>query len=152
MDYWDRKIIRERLDKRVGDLKSLSSLMPHQGWIKMIREALGLSASQLGKKVGIDQSRISRLENAENSGDLKLSSLRKIAAGLNMKFVYGFVPEGTLESMVRDQAKRLVLRRLETLNNTMRLEKQALSTDDKKKALEDMIDKTLIKQPKNFWD
>ena len=39
-------------------------------WIKAIREALGLSASQLGKRAGIDQSRISRLENAEKDGDI----------------------------------------------------------------------------------
>ena len=54
--------------------------------------------------------------------------------------------------MVRDQAKRIALRILETLDNTMRLEKQALSEEDKKKALEDMTEKILIEQPKDFWD
>jgi predicted DNA-binding mobile mystery protein A len=152
MDYWDRKVIREQLDKKFEILKSFVGFLPQQGWIKTIREVLGLSASQLGKKVGIDQSRISRLENAEKAGNLKLSSLQKIANGLNMKFVYGFVPEDTLESMVRNQAKRIALKRLETLDNTMRLEKQALSEEEKKKAMNDMIEKILIDHPKDFWD
>jgi predicted DNA-binding mobile mystery protein A len=88
---------------------------------------------------------------ANCKGDLKLSSLQKIAKSLNMKFVYGFVPEDTLEAMVREQAKRIALKRLETLDSTMRLEKQALSDEEKKKALEDMIEKILIDNPKNFW-
>ncbi|MBI5415956.1 MAG: mobile mystery protein A [Candidatus Omnitrophica bacterium] len=156
MNYWDKKVIREQLDKKLAFLKHFaSSGVPLQGWIKAIREALGLSASQLGKRAGIDQSRISRLENAEKNGDLKLSSLQKIAKALNMKFVYGFVPDGTedtLETMVRNQAKRIALRRIETLDHTMQLEKQALSVEEQKKALNDMIVKILVDPPKDFWD
>ncbi len=153
MSYWDKKVAREQLDKKLDSLKTFAtSGIPHQGWIKTIREALGLSARQLGEKAGIDQSRISRLENAEKDGSLKLSSLQKIAKGLNMRFVYGFVSEDTLEHMVRAQAKKIALKRLIQLNNTMRLEKQELSREEQKKALEDMIDKILIDQPKDFWD
>ena len=162
MNYWDQKIIREQLDKKLTFLRDFAAAgTPSQGWIKAIREALGLSASRLGKRAGIDQSRISRLESAEKSGDLKLSSLQKIAKALNMKFVYGFVPEGTegtegtedtLEAMVREQAKKIALRRIETLEGTMRLEKQALSDEEQKRALNDMIEKILVDPPKDFWD
>ena len=152
MNYWDKKVIREQVDSKLNVLKNFVGCMPQQGWIKTIREVLGLSTSQLGKKVGIDQSRISRLENAEKTGNLKLSSLQKIAQGLNMKFVYGFVPEDTLEAMVRDQAKRIALKRLKILDNTMRLEKQALSEEEKQKFLGDMIEKILIDNLKNIWD
>ncbi len=158
MSYWDKKVIREQLDKKLIFLRDFAAAgMPAQGWIKAIREALGLSASQLGKRAGIDQSRISRLESAEKSGDLKLSSLQKIAKALGMKFVYGFVPEGTegtedtLEAMVREQAKKIALRRIETLEGTMRLEKQALSDEEQKRALNDMVEKILVDPPKDFW-
>lgn len=153
MDYWDKKVMREQLDKKLVFLKEFaSSGMPQQGWIKTIREALGLSASQLGKKARMHQTRISRLENAEKNGDLKLSSLQKMAKGLNMKFVYGFVPEDSLEQMARAQAKKIVLKRMNQLNNTMRLENQAISEEEQKKALDDMIEKILVEQPKDFWD
>lgn len=153
MKYWDTKVIREQLDERLNSLKAFaSSGMPKQGWIKTIRKALGLSARQLGRKAGLDQSRISRLENAEKDGSLKLSSLQKIAQGLDMQFVYGFVSDDTLEQMVRAQAKKIALKRLKRLNNTMRLEKQGLPHEKQKKALEDMIEKILIDQPKDFWD
>lgn len=153
MNYWDKKVIREQLDKRLESLKVFAPLgAPQQGWIKAVREALGLSARQLGKKVGLDQSRVSRLENAEKDGSLKLSSLQKIAKGLNMRFVYGFVPEETLEAMVKMQARKIALKRLKRLSSTMRLEKQKLSDEEQEKALNDMIEKILIDQPKDFWD
>lgn len=151
MNYWDKKAVREQLDKKIEVLKSCVGFMPQQGWIKTIRGVLSMSATQLGKRVGVDQSRISRLENAEKSGNLKLSSLQKIAKGLNMHFVYGFVPQDSLEEMVRNQAKRIALKRLETLDNTMRLESQGLSGEEKSKALDDMIEKILIDNPKDFW-
>ncbi len=153
MSYWDKKVVREQLDKKLDSLKTFAtSGIPQQGWIKTVREALGLSARQLGEKAGIDQSRISRLENAEKDGSLKLSSLQKIAKGLNMRFIYGFVSENTLEEMVRSQARKIALRRLKQLDNTMRLEKQELSDEEQKKVLEDMIEKILVDQPKDFWD
>ena len=153
MNYWDAKVIREQLDKKLESLRVFdASGMPKQGWIRTIRDAVGLSARQLGEKAGIDQSRISRLENAEKDGSLKLSSLQKIAQGLNMRFVYGFVAEDSLEQMVRAQAKKIALKRLKQLNATMRLEKQGIPEEEQQKVLGDMVEKILIDQPKDFWD
>ncbi len=150
MTYWDRKLIREQLDKNLKN--RFAALYTDKGWIKLIREALGMSTQQLAKRVGIDQSRISRLENAEIDGDLKLSSLKKIADGLNMQFVYGFVPKDSLEDMVREQARKIALKRMGKVNHTMRLEEQELANDEKAKSFDDLVQKILIDNPKDFWD
>ena len=152
MNYWDKKLTREQLDEKFKKIKSSTILSVENGWIKLIREALGMSAKQLGQKVGIDQSRISRLENAEIEGDLKLSSLKKIAEGLNMRFVYFFVPEEGLEKMVYDQARAIAQNRLNKVTQTMRLEDQELSEMDKAKTLEDLTQRILIDKPRDFWD
>lgn len=153
MNYWDKKVIRQQLDHRIEPLKNFADQgVPAQGWIKTLREALGLSARQLGEKAGLDQSRVSRLESAETDGSLKLSSLQKIAKGLNMRFVYGFVPEESLEKTVRMQAEKIASKRLKMLNQTMRMEEQKLSDEEQKKTLEDMIEKILVDQPKDFWN
>ncbi len=151
MTYWEKKLIREQLDKR---LKSplITLLHSENGWLKLLREALGMSTAQLAKRVGIDQSRISRIENAEIDGDLKLSSLKKVAEGLNMKFVYGFVPNDSLENIVVQQAKKIAKKRMERVNKTMRLEEQELSIEEKAKAFDDLVQKILIDNPKDFWD
>lgn len=151
MTYWDKKLVREQLDKR---LKSplLPLLQSDNGWIKLLREALGMSTTQLAKRIGIDQSRVSRLENAEIDGDLKLSSLKKVAEGLNMTFVYGFIPRDGLEDMVRQQAKKIALKRMQRVNHTMRLEEQELTNDEKAKAFDDLVQKIMIEDAKDFWD
>jgi len=152
MSYWDKKLIREQLDKKLIPLKTLAKTgIPETGWIKAIREALGMSSNDLAKKVGIDQSRISRLENAEKDGNVKLSSLQKIAQGLDMEFVYGFVPKNTLETLVREQARKIAGEKMKRLSHTMRLEQQELPEKEKESAVKDMIDKILIAEPKDFW-
>jgi predicted DNA-binding mobile mystery protein A len=152
MSYWDKKLIREQLDKKLIPLKTLAnSGIPETGWIKSIREALGMSAKDVAKKVGIDQSRISRLENAEKNGNVKLSSLQRIAMGLGMDFVYGFVPKNTLETLVREQALKIAKEKMKRLSHTMHLELQELNDEEKENALKDMIDKILIEEPKDFW-
>jgi predicted DNA-binding mobile mystery protein A len=151
MNYWDKKLIREQLDERLSRIKPFTAFNEN-GWIKILREALGMSSKQLSKRVGIDQSRISRLENAEIEGDLKLSSLKKIAEGLNMRLVYYFVPETSLEQMVYDQARAIAQRRMNKVNQTMRLEDQELSENQKARAFEDLTQKILIEEPKDFWD
>lgn len=151
MTYWDKKIIREQLDKRL-DKRLVNQLYSERGWIKVIREALGMSASQLAKRVGIDQSRISRIENNEAAGDLKLSSMNKIAEGLGMKFIYAFIPHQSLEEMVRDRARKIARQQIAQVNKTMRLEDQELSTEEKAKAFDDLVQKILIDDPKGLWD
>lgn len=152
MKYLNIKISREQLDRKLYSLKNLAvSGMPKQGWIRTIREALGMSSAQLGKKAGLGQPRISRLEHAEKTGDLKVSSLQKIANAFGMRFVYGFVPEASLEDMVRKQAEKIVLGRMERLDKTMRLEQQGLSDEEKKKAVEGMVDKLLMENAKDLW-
>lgn len=53
MTYWDRKLAREQLDGKLEKLKPLLSFNTDSGWIKVIREVLGMSTKQLGKRVGI---------------------------------------------------------------------------------------------------
>jgi predicted DNA-binding mobile mystery protein A len=150
--YWNRKLVREQLDKKLVPLKdTLSNVSFPYGWIRMVRDALGMSAQELANRIGVDQSRITRIEAAERDGQVKLSTLRKVAQGLEMEFFYGFVPKGTLEEMVREQAKKIALERLQRLNHTMRLEMQELSDEEKNNALKDMIDKILIDEPKDLW-
>lgn len=152
MGYWERKLIRQQIDAKLMQIKELRQVNADSGWIKLIREALGMTTTQLGKRAGIDQSRITRLEKAETEGDLKLSSLKKMAEGLDMQFVYAFVPKTSLESMVQKQAMKIALKRMKKVSHTMKLEDQELSETEKAKVLEDLVQKILIEEPKDFWD
>lgn len=153
MDYWDKKLIRKQLDKKLRQLKPLLNLSPPKGgWIKTIRKALGMTTYDLAEEVGVDQSRISRIEASEAKGEIKISTLERVADGLGVKFVYGFVPRDSLEELVRDQAKEIAKKRLSRIDHSMKLELQGLSDEEKEEELNDLIDKILVEEPKNFWD
>ena len=153
MNYWDKKLIREQLDKKFSKFKPiLNTPVPKGGWVKTIREALGMSTYDLANKTDLDQSRISRIESAEVKQEIKLSTLQKMADGLGVKFVYGFVPEDDLEAIVRDQALKIAKKRLSRIDHSMKLELQGVSDDEQEKALSDLIDKILIEESKNFWN
>lgn len=151
MSHWDKKLMREQLDKKLRNLNSIPAL-PSTGWIKSIREALGMTSAQLAKRIGVNQSRVTHMEQAEAEENLKLSTMHKVADGLGMKFVYGFVPKDGLEDIVRSQARKLALKRMERLDHTMRLELQNLSNAEKEKAINDMVDRILIEGDKELWE
>jgi len=152
MNYWDKKLLREQLDNKLSRLKEFSVQgLASIGWIKTIREALGMTSTDLAFRVGVNQSRIIHMEQAEVDGNIKISTMKKIANALDMDFVYAFVPRNSLNEMVREQAKLLALKKMERLDHTMRLEMQELTSDEKEKALKDMIDRILIEEQKDFW-
>jgi len=152
MNYWDKKLLREQLDNKLSKLREFSVQgLASIGWIKTIREALGMTSKDLASRVGVNQSRIIHMEQAEVEGSIKISTMKRIADALEMDFVYAFVPRTSLNGMVREQARLLALKKMERLDHTMRLEMQELSSEEKEKALKDLIDKILIDEPKDFW-
>lgn len=153
MNYWDKKLIRKQLDMKLEKLKPLLKMtMPTGGWIKAIREGLGLTLEELGNRVDLDRSRVYRIEQAEVNGNVKLSTLKKMAEGLGVKFVYGFVPEQDLEEIVRQQARKIAKKRLSRIDHSMKLERQGVSNEEQQEALNDLTDKILVEEPKNFWN
>ena len=152
MSYWDNKLIREQLDNKLSTLKEFAAQgLTSIGWIKTIREALGMTSTDLASRVGVNQSRIIHMEKAESDGGIKISTMKKVADAINMDFIYGFVPRTSLNEMVKQQAKMIALQKMERLDHTMRLEMQELSKEEKGNALQDMIDRILINEPKDFW-
>jgi DNA-binding transcriptional regulator YiaG len=52
----NRKIMRRSLDKKINVLKNIVTFdIPEQGWIRTIRETLGMTTTQLAKKLGMSQ-------------------------------------------------------------------------------------------------
>jgi predicted DNA-binding mobile mystery protein A len=153
MDYWDKKLLRKQISKKIEPLKSFAQASSSVGsWVKTIRQALGMTTYDLAGRAGMDQAQLSRIEKAEPEGKVTLATMQKIAGGLDMKFVYGFVSDDDLEALVYRQAKKIALKRLNRLDKTMALELQQLDPHEKKEALSDLIDKILADSPPNFWE
>ena len=84
----DRSTARRHLDKRLARLRPIDELArPQRGWVRAIRDAIGMTSSQLANRMKVSQSRISELERAEVEGRLTLDSLERAAAALGCTVV-----------------------------------------------------------------
>jgi len=74
---------------------------PKQGWLRAMRQALGLSGEELGKRMGRARQEVYKMEKREVAGVIELRTLRAAAEALGCELVYAFVPkEGSLEGML----------------------------------------------------
>ncbi len=148
----DRAMARKQLDKRLNILQNIDILArPPRGWIKAIREALGMTSAQLAKRLNVSQPRVLGIENAEVSGSIKLESLERAARALDCRLVYALVPRRPLESLVEDRARELAKKRLWATSHSMALENQRVSEADEREHLERLVQKLLSQPGSALW-
>lgn len=95
---------RKQLERRLAPLRGMGVEAPRRGWVRAIRDSLGMTARQLAVRMGVAASRIPTIEHAEATGATTLRTLRQAAAAMNCTFVYSFVPIKPLDDIVRDRA------------------------------------------------
>lgn len=124
---------------------------PRKGWIREIREALQMTAAQLGKRIGISQPAVSQLEESEAEGTVTLNTLRKAARGLGGELIYAIVPAGTLDEMLRAQIQCVARERLDRTSHTMRLEDQAVPASESDRQFDELVADLTENPPRNLW-
>ena len=149
----DRAMARKKLDKRLNILQNIDILArPPRGWVKAIREALGMTTAQLAKRMNVSQPRVPGIEKAEVSGSIKLESLERAAHALDCRLVYALVPRKPLESLVEDRARELAKKRLWATSHSMALENQRVSEADEREHLERLVQKLLSRPGSALWE
>ena len=98
---------------------------PSSGWIKAIREALGLSATRLAERLGVTPSTATRLEVSEADETISLATLRRAAEALDCELRYVLLPKQTLVSTLESRATALARQQMASISHSMALEAQA---------------------------
>ena len=133
-----RKRARERLDERLNPLKPVERFhAPPKGWVRAIRDALGMSGVQFARRLGVQPPSVAALEASEQSGAIQLKTLRRAAEALDCTLVYALVPNTSLDGAVRTRARKIAVRDLGRVAHTMKLEAQETpegSTDERVEA------------------
>ncbi len=120
--------------------------------MRTIREALQMTSRALGRRIGISQSAVSQLEARERAETITLSSLQKLANGLDCELVYALLPRSTLRRTMRRQARRRARRMVESVARSMELEGQGISDEDRI-TQEKTLEESLLGRPStSFWD
>jgi predicted DNA-binding mobile mystery protein A len=141
---------RARLDERFRQFGPAERYRaPSRGWIRAIREALGMSTAQLAKRMGVRQPSIVGLERSEEKGSVELATLRRAAEALGCSLVYVLVPNELLEMTIRERARAFLRRRRQPVEHTMLLEDQQVRGTESDLQADDIIRET---NPRLFWD
>lgn len=149
----ERAMARKQLDKRLQALRSLEGFArPPRGWVKAIREALGMTSAQLGKRLGVSQPRALAIEKAEVSGAITLDSLEQAAHALDCKLVYALVPRRSLEATIEQRATELADRKIKSTTHSMALEAQSVGAAEQQEQLMVLRKKLIEKSGSELWE
>ena len=146
-----RQAARQRLDERLSAFQPESRLaVPSKGWIRAVRDALGMSAVQLGKRLGIKPQSLADLEKSERFGTIQLNTLRRAAEELDCTLVYALVPKSSLEEVVQTRARDIARRDLARIGHSMDLEAQGLSQSEREAQIDAYVSAHLSER--DLWD
>lgn len=80
--------------------------VPRAGWIRAIRDALGISQSQIARRVGVSRATVQQWERAEGHRRITVHSLDRVAHAMGCTVALAIVPKvGTLDDVRRRQAR-----------------------------------------------
>lgn len=148
-----KQIARRQFDATLAKFGEVKNVQPPvKGWIRAVREALGMSGKQLARRLQVSQPRVFKLEQGEPSGAPTLKTMQQVAEALDCVFIYALVPRSSLEETVRAQARMVAADRLQRVSHTMLLEAQTLSPEEQQDSLNAAVDELVRETPRDLWD
>jgi predicted DNA-binding mobile mystery protein A len=133
---------RRLLDGHFDEWQQLRGFpRPPHGWVRAIREALGMSGAALASRMGTTAGAVTRLEQSEARDRIRLDTLRRAADALECDLVYLLVPRRPLHTVVRDRARELAHWQVAAVEQTMSLEDQATGQTQE---MEDQLTQQLL--------
>ena len=149
-----QKLIIEQLDRKLVKFSELEEIaIPPNGWIYSIRTALRMSLRQLGKMLNITAQSVKEIEEREKIGTVSLKVLRQVGSALNMKLVYGFIPQSkTIDKMIEERAFQIAREIVLRTSANMRLEDQENTEERIIAAINEKAMELKQEIPKYLWD
>lgn len=148
-----KRLVLEQTSESVERFRAVANIQPPvKGWIRAVREALGMTGAQFAKRLGVTPPRVTRLEQAEVAGAATIRTMRQAAEAVDCVFVYAVVPRSTLEELVHTRAAKVASERLGRSAHTMRLEDQGLSDKEMRRALAAAVSDLVATMPRTLWD
>lgn len=130
---------------------ALSRLQPHVptessprtpgDWIRILRDRLRMTQTELAKRAYITQPNLAAIESGKV--DPQVSTLRRIYQGLWCDLNLEPQPQQPLEEILRGRARAVALKRLKHTMGTMALEEQAPDKETFRQLLEKRTDDIL---------
>ena len=117
-----------QVEKRLAFLrKSKEHASISTGWIRLIREAMGMTLKDLAKRADLSVPTVSQSEKREIEGKVTLTTLNKLADALECELVYSLVPKKTIKKTIEDSARKKAAECLDEAGLHMKIEAQGVT-------------------------
>lgn len=147
-----RDLQLQQMDAQLAAWKGVQiPLRPKAGWVRAIRESLGMSAAAFARRLGISHAGVRKLETSEADDAISLATLRKLAEALDCELHYELVPRTSLVEQVHGQAEKVARDRLQPITYSMALEDQAVRGSVTKLQLEQEVKQLLEGSRRDLW-
>jgi predicted DNA-binding mobile mystery protein A len=147
-----RDLQLQQMDKLLASWKAAQlSARPRSGWVRAVRESLGMSAAAFARRLGMSHAGVRKLESAEASDAITLASLRKLAEALDCELHYALVPRTSLRQHAQGRAEAVARERLRPISHSMALEDQAVQGPLNKRQLELAVKELLEGSRRELW-
>jgi predicted DNA-binding mobile mystery protein A len=124
---------------------------PPGGWVRTVREALGMPAAALARRLGMTPAGLRRLEQTEAQQVITLASLHKLADSLGCELQYALVPRQPLAQQLEARARQLADERLRPVAHSMALEDQAVQGASGQMLRELLVQELLAGPRSKLW-
>jgi predicted DNA-binding mobile mystery protein A len=144
---------RRQLDDALQAFRAAQVVQrPRVGWARAIREALGMTQSQLGARIKVSRQALQDLEHAEAERRITLDSLDRLAEAMHCRLVYALVPkDDSLEELRAHRASSLAQALLKSADHSMKLEAQGLAKSELERQRELLVESLLQGSPRKLW-
>jgi predicted DNA-binding mobile mystery protein A len=144
------KQYRDKVNLAFHQLGNLS--MPPEGWLRTVRQALGMSGPQMAKRLAVTKARISRAEQDELRGRVTLKTMQSMAEAMNCRFIYAVVPDQEIEEMIKKRALQKAREQVNAASTHMALEAQALNDEQLTFEIDRIASGIIEKMPSDLWN
>lgn len=152
MIYKQHDIKISQLTKAIGEYPRRHKAPPRNGWVRAVREALGMTQTQLAARLRVARQTVDDLERAEAGRRITLESLDRLAQALDCRVVYAVVPErGSLGDLRRQRALALAEALLRPGEHSMKLEAQGVSRSERQRQRKRLAEQLLHGSPRKLW-
>ena len=126
-------------------------LVPKQGWVRTVREALGMTVDALATRLSITPTAVRKMEKSEMNETISLKTLQRAAEALDCEIKYALVPKNTLSEIKTQQATIKAKEKLQSISHSMKLEDQEVDAESQKLLLEELVKELLEGNGKKLW-
>ncbi len=138
------EIFREIQPLRLGSV-------PQEGWVRTVREALGMTLRQLAARAGLSKTAVASVEKNEVSRSARLESLDRLAAAMECEVVYAVVPRTSLDRILKRQARSVAENLVTRVSDSMHLEMQGTPEAEQERLINELAE-DLRRELGRLWD